>query len=100
MPAGDRIDAEYSLLNGQATAAPQKLSMTGSSVRSTELAPGLYEVVSTVTGNILQGGSAVTATAGSQYIVADRPRLIFVTGASDGFVAGIIASGSLYIQAF
>lgn len=78
--------------------APQQLTMTASSVKSTLLAPGMYLLYSTATIAWLQGPTGVTATSASIPLPASTffgP--IFVTDATDGYIAAIAASGTVSI---
>lgn len=78
--------------------APQQLPMTASSVKSTQLGPGMYLLYSTALVAWLQGPTAVTATSASIPLPASTffgP--IYVTGSTDGFIAAIGASGTVSI---
>lgn len=94
---------------GAFTAAPQKLAMTASSVRSTRLAPGRYLLFAQTTAiNFRQGNNAVVATANDHMIAANGffwstivvgPSSIADADATcDGFIAAIAASGNLFIS--
>lgn len=95
---------------GRFTEAPQKLAMTGSSVRSTRLPPGQYLLHAETTAiNFRQGNNAVAAAATDHKIAANAFFMVPVVVKSpateadaaadcDGFIAGIAASGSLYIS--
>jgi hypothetical protein len=77
---------------------PQILTMTGSSVKSTELGAGMYLLYASAAVAFLQGATAVSATASSVPLGASvyfGP--VYVTGAADGFIAAIGASGTVSI---
>lgn len=93
-PGADSLTASQFMSN------PQNLAMTASSVKSTQLTAGLYYLYSSTAINWLQGPTGVVATANSIPLPAVTlfgP--IFVTGATDGFIAAIAASGTVSIIA-
>lgn len=90
---------DNSLLNrSQYLENPQQLTMNASSVKSTELAAGIYYLYSTTAIAFLQGPTGVVATAASVPLPATTlfgP--IYVTSAADGFIAAIAATGTVSI---
>lgn len=81
-------------------AASVRVSLTTMTARSTLLAPGNYQVTCDVDCFILQGGSAVDAVLASSNVLWSKGYVkIRVSDATDGYIAGILASstGTLHI---
>lgn len=89
------------LMRGTWSAAPVVVSLSITTARSTLLPNGTYYFTATAACFFLQGGVAVDATTSSNYLPAGAVFTLRVTGAADGYVAGILASGtaSLYLMA-
>lgn len=74
--------------------APTRVSLTTSTARSTLLDPGVYAVTCDADAFILQGGSGVNATTTSVPIWSKTYITVFVNDANDGYIAGILSSGT------
>lgn len=95
-------DAERALLAARATGTVQRLALSTSSAASTVLSRGVYRLMASVDCFIKQGGSSVAATTTASIWLPQRTeRWVVVNDTTDGYVAGITASGSgyLYIEA-
>ena len=81
--------------------APQILAMTASSVRSTQLTPGMYLIYSSTAVAWLQGGSGVTAVAATSIPLPlgtfFGPVFVDSENANAAYIAAIAASGNFYI---
>lgn len=86
---------------GTRALSSQVLTIGASSVRSTQLAEGLYRVIATEACWIRQGSSTVAAadaTAGSWYLAAGQPIDLVVDHTDrNGYIAAIGTSGTLNI---
>lgn len=80
--------------------APVRVALSTSTNRSTLLPPGNYKISSDVDCTFLQGGSAVTAATTSRPCWAKTYLPLRVSSSADGYVAGIVATGTgtLYIM--
>lgn len=90
---GDRSVAER-LLIPDYTQAPTQVSLSGVTARSTQLTPGWYILSCTEAGFVKAGGSGVNAATTDFPLQADIEYPLFVSGSSDDYVAGILASGT------
>jgi len=78
--------------------APTQITMTASSVKSAQLAEGMYLLYSTTAVTWLQGDTSVAATSASIPLPASMffgP--VYVKDATDGFIAALGASGVVSI---
>lgn len=88
------------LMRATWSAAPVIVSLSTTTARSTLLPNGVYYITADVACLFLQGGVAVDALTTSNYLPAGAVFTARVTGAADGYIAGILASGTgnLYIM--
>jgi len=88
------------LNRGVFTSAPVIVTLSVATARSTQLALGVYTMISDVTCWFLAGTVAVNATTASNYLPAGCPVLVNVTDATaNGYIAAIAGgAGNLYIM--
>ena len=98
MPLGTKMDAEYAITNQQLTSTPVHVALTTSADESTELAVGRHRITCTEDCYVLQGATGVDTTlaavANGHFLAAGVIDYIYVTAATDAFLAGIVASGT------
>ncbi len=76
------------------TTSPTNVSITTSTATSAEVSAGQFAIVSTIDTWVLQGGSTITAALTDYFLPAGEERLLYVSGTSDTYVAGITDAGS------
>lgn len=77
------------------TQASVRVSLATTTARSALLPPGNYQVTCDVDCFILQGGSAVDAVLATSNVLWSKGYIkVRVGDASDGYIAGILASGT------
>jgi hypothetical protein len=99
MAITDFTDAQYKSLCPVYTAAPTEVSLsTTTAVNGTALAAGWYMIQCDADCYIKQGAAAQTATANDWRLPANQAYPMSVDGASTGYLAGIVASGTATLQ--
>lgn len=88
------VDAEFAALSPRLTGTVVTVSLTDSTARSTQLPVGSYALCCATACFVLQGGDDVEAAATDYLIPAGTWVYFGVTGDSDDYLAGILASGS------
>ena len=93
--AGSMLEHTDGHLGPQYLTSPVSVSLSTTTARSTPvLAAGLYELECDEDCFFLQGGSTVTAALTDVPLAATATKRFVVTTASNGYVAGILASGT------
>lgn len=100
MGRADVTDMTAGHLGPQAISTTVKVALSTTTATSALLPPGLYEAYCATKWQRQQGGSTITATTDCMPVGAGERWRFAVTGASDGYMAGILASGTdtLYLQ--